>query len=531
MKITIKNRKSQSLFINLLFFVFVFIVFGYNFNTVDDFIYSKLVANNYLSVYSFQWISYLCYGINKIFPNVNGWGLLLVCMTYISSYKFFHFLLEKEKTTANIILYCVYFLTVFWLLYQMQYTIISSFALSVGTFCINAFIRSKNKENLIIGIILFIFGFCIRKEGLVFVLPLICLLMFDNIQTRNKRDIIKQIVIFGILASILITSSVIDINTYPKEYKNYIEFNNLRHEIADKRIENLPVMRQMGSVSINDYETLGNWIYNDYDYMTEERFATIISDLDKEIDKQQIGVYFNAISRTFHSLFVSSFFWIIMFLLCGFETKKKENLIILIVSLGFIGIYILINRITYRTLFGSFLPLILYLLLNIKTIKVNKIVHFIFMSLLLVITCLSYSSYNYSEFENKEFINSYDYELLENQENIYYITLHASIIEEGKIPILSKKTKFVFENEILNAWVQRHPIETTTLNSFSIKNPIKELPYNDNFYLITGKNEDECYLISKWHKEHYNTNIVCNIEKETDSYVVWKLIEKGENHE
>ena len=218
MKITIKNRKSQSLVINFLFFVFVFIVFGYNFNTIDDCIYSKLVANNYLSVYSFQWISYLCHGINKIFPNVNGWGLLLVCMAYISSYKFFHFLLEKEKTIANVILYCVYFLTVFWLLYQMQYTIISSFALSVGVFCINDFIKSKNKENLIIGIILFILGFCIRKEGLVFVLPLIVLLIFDNIQTKNKSGIIKQIVVFGILASILITSSVIDTNTYPKEY-------------------------------------------------------------------------------------------------------------------------------------------------------------------------------------------------------------------------------------------------------------------------------------------------------------------------
>lgn len=531
MKITIKNKKIQSLVINFLFFVFVFIVFGYNFNTVDDFIYSKLVANNYLSVYSFQWISYLCHGINKIFPNINGWGLLLICVTYISSYKFFHFLLGKEKNSVNIILHSVYFLTVFWLLYQMQYTIISSFALSVGTFCINDFIKSKNKENLIIGMILFVFGFCMRKEGIVFVLPLIVLLMFNNIQTKNKKDIIKQIIVFGVLTSILITSSVIDKNTFPEEYKNYIAFNDLRHEVSDKRIENLPVIEQMGSISINDYETLGNWIYNDYDYMTEERFTTTISDLDKAINKHQIGIWSNAISKTFHSLFVSSFFWIVMFLLCGFEPKKKENLIILLLSLGFIGAYIFMNRITYRTLFGSFLPLILYLFVNIKTIKVNKIVHFIFMSLLLIITCLSYSSYNHNKFDNREFVNSYDYELFDNKENLYYITLHASIMEEGKVPVLSKKTKSVFENEILNAWVQGHPIETTTLNNFNVKNPIKELPYNDSFYLITGKNEDECYLISKWHKEHYNTNIVCNIEKETDKYVVWKLIEKGENYE
>lgn len=531
MQMIVKNKKIQSMFVNFIFFIFVYLIFGYNFNTVDDFIYSKLVANNYLSVYSFQWISYLCHGLNKILPNINAWGLLLIFITYLSCYKLFDFILQKEKVKTNIILYCIYFLIVFWLLYQLQYTIISSLALSIGTLCLNNYIKSKNKEDLIIGIILFVLGFCIRKEGIVFILPLIALLMFENIQIKNKKMVIKQLIIFGILISILTITSIVDIKTYPEEYKSYIEFNNLRHEISDKRMENLPVIEQMGSISINDYETLGNWIYNDYDYMTEERFKTIIFDLDKEIDKQQVGIWSNAISKTFHSLFVSSYFWIILFLLFGFEPKKKENALVLLLIVSFIFIYILINRITYRTLFGSFLPLIIYLLLNIKEIKVNKLIHLILMSLLLIVTCLSYFSYGYNKFESKNFVNTYDCELLENQENVYYTTLHASIMEEGKISALSKKSKQIFKNEIINAWTQGHPVEIKTLTKFNIKNPIKELPYKDNFYLITGKNEDECYLISKWHKEHYNANIVCEIEKEDENYTIWKLKEKGYNYE
>ena len=531
MQIIIKNKKIQSLFINLMFFVFVYLIFGYNFNTLDDLIYSKLVANDYLSVYSFQWISYLCHGLNKLLPSINAWGLLLVFITYLSCSKLFCFILKKEKTKVNVVLYSLYFLIVFWILYQLQFTIVSSLALSVGTLCINDYIKCKDKENLIVGIILFVFGFCIRKEGIVFILPLIALLMFENIQIKNKTFFIKQLVLFGVLTSILTISSGIDIKMYPEEYKDYIKFNDLRTEISDKRIDNLPLIQQMGSVSINDYLTLGYWMYNDYEYMTEERFKNIIIDLDKAINEQQLGVWCKAFFTVCHSLFISSYFWIILFLLFGFEKNKKNHLLILLSMIGFIVVFILINRIAYRTLFGSFLPLIVYLLLTINKIKSNKLTPSILICLLLIVTCFSYSFYEQDKIESNEFIHTYDYELKTNPENLYYITLHAAIMEEGKMPVLLKNSKTHYGNGLLNAWVQKHPIETNMLNEFNIKNPLKELPYKEKFYLITDKNEQECYLISQWHKEHYNTDIICKKEKESKDYIIWTLKEKGENNE
>ena len=151
MKNLLKNKKIVSLLTNFMFFIITYIVAGYWFNTLDDFIYSQISEHHYLTVNSFQWISHINYFLNKIFPSINGWGLFLVVITFISSYKLYHIFLTKEQSkNSKIILSIAYFTTIFWLLFQLQYTIIATFVIVTGIFSIEHYLKNKKKEDIIL---------------------------------------------------------------------------------------------------------------------------------------------------------------------------------------------------------------------------------------------------------------------------------------------------------------------------------------------------------------------------------------------
>ena len=94
----LKNKKIESILTHLLFFILTYFTFGYWLNTVDDLIYSQLCQNHYLTVNSFQWVSHANYFLNKIFPNINGWSLFMICSIFISSYKLYYLFLRKVES-------------------------------------------------------------------------------------------------------------------------------------------------------------------------------------------------------------------------------------------------------------------------------------------------------------------------------------------------------------------------------------------------------------------------------------------------
>lgn len=516
-----KNKKIISLLTNLIFFIATYIIFGYWFNNFDDFIYSQLCVKHYLTVNSFQWVSHANYFLNEIFPTINGWGLFLVLITFFSSYKLYYIFLTKEQTKfSKTILTFAYFITIFWLLYQIQFTIIATFVMVSSVLSLEYFFKNKKKEDLIFGIILFIVGVSIRKESLMFIIPLCVIIFFDNL--KNKEFLKKFTATICTLSILMFGATIVDIKTYDPGFHDFYVFNKTRVGISDSRLDHLIIDKDREDFTINKYNMIDSWLFSDYNTFSTEDLHEITITLDEIIKEQRTQMFSEQIIITImHNVF-SHHLWLLLLLLVFFSTDKKKTTLILATIISFIFIFSILNRSTYRVAFSVHIPLTMYLIMHCNKTRF-KTKYFLPMLIIpIIMNYLHFSSFD-TIGTSKTFSPAFYQELVNNKSNSYYVSndVYARIIHT--IPALDKSVKEIHDNFYLGLWSTNHPYEKEINKINNIDNPIKNLIDKNSHYLIESPDKKISKILQEYYIEEYDIKTTTETIKETEDYVVTKF--------
>lgn len=512
----------KSFVLNTLFFITIYLLFGFNFNTIDDVTVSQMLNTKEISLFSFNWISYLCWFLNNLFPNINGYGLLMITGIFISSLKVVELILNSNK--EKYLRLFLYSIMLFWILFQVQFTITATFCAITGIIAINEWLENKKINNLILGIPLLLLGYSLRKSTIVFIIVFIFFLLF---KTNNKKELTKKILAFGLVFATLYSVNILNTISQPNDLKEYLTYNSARSRILDYQIEGTNEYLQYNKLSENDYLMLSCWIVSDKDFFTIDKFNEIHADFEKTINKNKTNIIVDNIINNSSLSLSFGFIFILLTLLFSCSREEKKNkvtlLLIFLAMIGFVVLYSIINRFSYRIYFSACIPLILYLILYQKKIVINKILYIL---LAMTIFISSLQTFDILRIKNsyKESIVNLTEEF-NNKDNIYFWSFPSMLFLEKSVPVLNKTAKEYQENVIDAYWTMNSNYLNKKQTENNIENQITDLYKKDNYYLVTAEEQAYCDIIINYIKEHYNIDVEYELLKEDKNFRIYKLKE------
>ena len=114
-------------------------------------------------------------------------------------------------------------------------------------------------------------------------------------------------------------------------------------------------------------------------------------------------------------------------------------------------------------------------------------------------------------------------EFINNKSNSYYVSSDVYTTVETRIPVLDKSAKETYMNSYLGFWTVTHPYEKDINEKMGIENPIKDLIYKDNHYLIQSSKEVISDILQKYFVEEYGIKTTIETVKTGKDYIVTKF--------
>lgn len=517
----LKNSKISNILFNIIIFFCTYFTIGVNFETVDDITVSKIYTTGEFSVFSLRIIAYISNFLNKIFININGYGLLFVFLIFYSSIFITNKILQVQDRKTKLIKIIIYSILLITCYYQLQFTTVSIFTSSIGILLLDSFLNNKNKKDLFMSIPLIFLGIAIRKETIILLIPLILLLII--FKGNNKKDYCKKSIIYILIIIASFSCWKIDRMTYPENYKSYREYNIARSNIFDF----LAPGNEKNFLNDTDFEMLQYQLLGDDNYFTLDKLNSIYNESSNKIEKPKL--FFTTLFCSTLKAISQHFSIIFFLLLLTYEYKKNkknylEKIFLILIYFGYIIGYSFINRYMDRIMFASLIPILIYLLDKNININVKKAI-----PLLIGVFVISGIRLYQDEEHHTKILNNYN-ELNEiiSQEpnNLYYHTLGSLIYTSKQIPALDKETKKLYQNDMVVYWTAQHPTLLKQMKDNNINNAITDLTEKENYYLITVNNDREINILKHYFKEVYNKEIENEIMKVNDYWAIMKLKQK-----
>lgn len=517
-----KKKEVKSFLFTTMLYLSVFLILGFQYETNDDSVVAKLIEQNYLSPFSFQWTSYVANWLGKLFP-ISGWGLFLFLPTYISSLKLIEILFSNiENKLLKRCSIFVIIITLTDLLFQFQFTKISSFLLIVSFLCLEEFFTTKKKNNLIFFLIFLIFGISIRYKTLFIVLPFACLFTYFK-YSKNKKLLLKRIGVFVLIFLLSFICNIIDQNTLPKYQKDFLAFNEVRSNVLDfdkAKVSEDKLNLLQPELSKNDFNIIDNYLYIDNEYFTSEKLLEIHEIINNRIKLSFTEIFNNIIKNLFLLLFHPLVLLLIYLLVL---VKDKKNILYLLGMFSLAIIFTLLSRFPVRLIYSIAITGILFFLYQNKNLEIshNKILKLIIIPIIFISIFTQYSLPVFITKTNPvSIINSY----IDNHSKDAFLYGYSILkIEQSSENFLSNKTDMPYPNRIFSGWTMGHPIFYDKLSDLKINNPIQDLVNKNNYYFVSYGNTSECEYIKIYLKEHFNINAECKIKERINNFYINKL--------
>lgn len=530
----------KSFLINFISFIFIIICFGCFAETNDDLFSSFLFQNNsYPNPFIRNFIGYISNFINFIIPNINGFILFQIILSFLISCDLSYLILKKYNDTKIRIplLIIVIIVVLFENTYQEQFTKTSILCVVCGIIHCQMWLNNKNKKEVIIGIGLLLIGFGLRFNTIIFLIIPYCLYLLFN-DTFNLKQKLALLLLPILISSFSFGLSKIEYFYANEDCKEYMDFNNSRSKLVDFILPNYDRHKTEYdnlNISKNDTVLISKWFIGDNEIFSKKNIEDIGKISKNKYDKiaelkVMIGYYI-----LYSFLFFISILTILLMIVC-FRKEKRKLLLYFLGILFEILLLVLTGRIAYRLVYSLFLPYLIITLFSFEKIKLNNKQVMLFITSIIILfvsfNCVSSSvileKYSNSTKNYKDVISYIE----KNSQDKFFALASLNDYENFSENALTKK---YLPNCINTSWNLNSQIYKNQLKNLQIENPVKDLITKDNYYIVDFKNDNNSvvYYLSTYFKEHYNKDIeikeikeFSQSEQDTDSIFLYKIQEK-----
>lgn len=556
-----KNKIFLALVLNIFFCVYALVFGTIKFETNDD----REICNILSDVYNCGQGSYIVF-INivigyvlrffyLIVPSINWYVIFSLIISFFSLTSITCCIYKKVNIYLGTLLNMAFLVMFYQESYvSFQYTKNAFLYLTAGLLLILTYYKEweKNKIPFIGGTFLMIIGSLLRFQCFEGIVPFLILICFIELFYMNKRKCQQCIPLFCSLAiSIVLIVGLRGFHIYKyesdPEWSYFREYNEKRAALTDYGTfpyENYGYEMEKAGISAEDYQLLMKWTYADTEVFSLNTLNKL-TEIKNSHRTNRVFISMDLIIRFISSiidicqeyLYLYSIVLLLFFIFL-FNIKKTYPSILFLVVLFFEWyLYAWLERIVFRTLYGTILVGIvfaLYYLLEICNdnryclykIKIDNDTQRIMFWLFFLIILLCGIPQSMHMISNKVYFEEnteYEAMLKEVQSNkdILYLVDRPTltIVEENYNPykVIPQGT---YENIcVIGGWIYPTPQNNSALERFSITNPMAALASErHDIRLIDGIGP---YMKHDYLMRHYESKIEPIIVKEYESFSIY----------
>lgn len=587
----LKSDLGKSILLNLIFFICALLFCEQKYEVSDDFVMETVLSGAYGTqenphmLFVNIILGYILLPFYRLFPGISWYFITLLLAGFIAFVVIVYLIFKQSSSTTAFLLsviLLVFFSNDIYIL--VQFTKTAALCLFGGALLIlYTLFYTKDKIQLIVGILLGLLGSWIRFQTLYEVLPFILILfVFESClyfhQSRFKE---KKTVIFNyvklFLSVILIMASIICCQFIDKisyqsneEYRQYRDYAQARSSIVDSRDLGYEAYRlelEKLGVSENDYRMLRRWNFSDPDYFSIEKMQAIAHIIQSKNSTYWGGwqILFEQMQTRGYGTYAICLACILLFLLALVYAPRYWWGYVGSVFLGFclLLLFYIIGRVVYRVEYGIFVGIFLTILYFFDTdlyLKKAKTDDDMNKTTVLILTaiCLLYQLPTYipnSEYKDisteqrKSYLDSvydksWNYDMrkyrkitgifesntgliaeMESHPDSFYFLEFESTIQSLYYDWDAFDSLGVgyYQNYMYLSGVTTHFPDTTALLAVNdLDNPYQSL-VKEHVYLVANSMHEH---ILTYLQEHYYPNARVEWIKNVEGYNIWKFYEE-----
>lgn len=495
------------------------------------------------------------------FPGSPWYTLYLITGLIVahSALSYISFKLRPQIITLGLIL-LYYLLLGNYLLLELQFTIVGSMVSFAGLVLIINYSLFENhvttlkeslkKPQVILGILIIMFGFMIRWRSMIMASIFIGCVIVIIIFRKPRKQIIRTAALLSISLVLCAGTFYIHQHMYSKDpgWKNYLEFNRQRAKLVEGELfAGMPVEESNAILSsvgwtVVDYQMMANWFFLDSEIYSQEKLKHVLSQLPSAKTGLPFSIVFDRAMDILKSDYSINVF---LFLLFGILASRirRENLLALIGGIAVVSalvVYLIYfwkappERVYYPLLaFVAWLPLILEPGSITRKIK-NKwaIQNVVLVLLLLPSVYKIYQNLSHHQLASKsshinnKWLKQEVSKILANhsqQQNLYVIW-GPSLPWEVLNPFEDIRYLKSFNVLGLGA-AQQAPSSFEILDKFGIDNLYHALVNrNDVLLLLSNNNQQNMInLLNAYYQQHFSHNITVTKFYSNEMFSIFKL--------
>lgn len=527
------NKVSCSILIVIGAFLIFLLSYDFRFLVADDYLINYIINGNYGTGYNQISNPYLngilmllISTLKNIIPIFN-WYYIYLFTSLLISFIVLHVIMFKNKLPY----YSHIFLIISQILLSITitYTIIAYLLIFTGSIL---FLKSENKKEEILSIILFVLGILTRDDVTITAIILIVpIMLFEYIKNKNKK-VIKLIML---LISIFIFANISNalINSSNEIQKEYIKWNKDSTNIRDFlkiNYENFEESFKKINFSENDFNCFYSWMFSNKELYSSETLQTI-SKFTTFSQRYSLNPIFWIIMFFINKFYLLYLLLIIFFI---FTNKNKDKYFYLLIFSGLIDLIALairkrfVLRVILPIIFINICCILLYenkIYIKKSFKKLTNLIAPIVLVLSSIFILLQHNEILFPK--SIDTGNVYDY-IKENEDTLF-------ICDEFNTEInINKQNLILDQNNKLNNLISLGNWNTFSvqyyyiLDKYNVKNKdnlYDAIVYEDINFI--SYNEIERNYFKTYLKEHYNNYILNEIYNEGN--VIIYSVKKGEN--
>lgn len=527
------NKVSCSILIVIGAFLIFLLSYDFRFLVADDYLINYIINGNYGTGYNqisnpyLNGILMLLISTLKNIMPIFNWYYIYLFTSLLISFIVLHVIMFKNKLPY----YSHIFLIISQILLSITitYTIIAYLLIFTGSIL---FLKSENKKEEILSIILFVLGILTRDDVTITAIILIVpIMLFEYIKNKNKK-VIKLIML---LISIFIFANISNalINSSNEIQKEYIKWNKDSTNIRDFlkiNYENFEESFKKINFSENDFNCFYSWMFSNKELYSSETLQTI-SKFTTFSQRYSLNPIFWIIMFFINKFYLLYLLLIIFFI---FTNKNKDKYFYLLIFSGLIDLIALairkrfVLRVILPIIFINICCILLYenkIYIKKSFKKLTNLIAPIVLVLSSIFILLQHNEILFPK--SIDTGNVYDY-IKENEDTLF-------ICDEFNTEInINKQNLILDQNNKLNNLISLGNWNTFSvqyyyiLDKYNVKNKdnlYDAIVYEDINFI--SYNEIERNYFKTYLKEHYNNYILNEIYNEGN--VIIYSVKKGEN--
>lgn len=504
---------------------------------------------------------------------------LLLGTIFITSYIWIKQILNTVNKTKKYIIaiICMCICIYCTLMYDLYYSVVATYSIMVGCMLIlqEQFYskRPENIKNIVFGVILAVWGICIRFDAIVYGIAFVGVLwIFEIISLRNiKRKefnirlILKKIVPYMVIILFTVLTVVVQRIGMKIENDNFYEWNELRAEVEDYPLGDYSKYKEIG-LSENDINFLEIWGL-DEDYFTIDKLYEIKSCKKDDKNRPSVEYVLERVIETYQNEPLTYAVIVLSICILLFCSKGKSilqmlsvNLVLLMAEFYFVSLSKGAGSVFHVNLSLFYIDIIalIFIFTNgadrlCSMSEIKQLIIIIFMMKLILLT----GAWNYNSILNKyverryaqdsyfmnikygeTFYKPYTYnqsvsEYIQNDKDSLYIIPFTRVMFAQTYPLITNSyftmdSMSSAENVVfIGQYESFLKTQRVILENYNISGLVSEL-VKDNVKIVvrTDSMEKICNVIELYLKEHYYHDASYEVIDIVDNCSVVKFSEK-----